>query len=98
MHVIEWCNTDRKVVYGTEVEAKKKSETMKLICDLPSPKSLPDKYVLPPEKRPCDNELRDDLSVALPVIDLRGAMGDGRRQVIGEIMEAGKEFGFFQAR
>ncbi|KAF7032629.1 hypothetical protein CFC21_043783 [Triticum aestivum] len=69
---------------------------MKLICDLPSPKSLPDKYVLPPEKRPCDNELRDDLSVALPVIDLRGAMGDGRRQVIGEIMEAGKEFGFFQ--
>ncbi|KAM3335104.1 hypothetical protein ACQJBY_029492 [Aegilops geniculata] len=70
---------------------------MKLICDFPSPKSLPDKYVLPPEKRPCNHELRGDLSVALPVIDLQGALGDGRRQVIGEIMEAGKEFGFFQA-
>ncbi|VAH68254.1 unnamed protein product [Triticum turgidum subsp. durum] len=70
---------------------------MKLICDFPSPKSLPDKYVLPPERRPCNHELQGDLSVALPVIDLQGALGDGRRQVIGEIMEAGKEYGFFQA-
>ncbi|XP_047056126.1 2'-deoxymugineic-acid 2'-dioxygenase-like [Lolium rigidum] len=69
---------------------------MKLICDSPAHKSVPDKYVLPPEKRPCDHELLDDLSVALPVIDLHGAVGEGRRQVVGEIMEAGKEFGFIQ--
>jgi hypothetical protein len=71
---------------------------MKLICDSPAHKSVPDKYVLPLEKRPCDHELLEDSSVALPVIDLQGALGEGRRQVIGKIMEAGKEFGFIQAR
>lgn len=69
--------------------------TTKLICDSPAHNSVPDKYVLPPEKRPCEHELlHDHLSAALPVVDL----GEGRRQVtIGQIMEAGEEFGFFQA-
>jgi hypothetical protein len=81
-----------------KMEDNMQAQTMKLICDFPAHNSLPDKYVLPPEKRPCNHEPWDDISVALPVIDLQGALGDDRQQVIGEIMEAGKEFGFFQAR
>lgn len=60
----------------------------------PSPKSLPDKYILPPEKRPCNNELRDDLSVALR--PRHRSPRSSRRwsgKVIGEIVEARKEFG-----
>jgi hypothetical protein len=74
------------------------AQTMKLMCDFPAHKCVPDKYVLPLEKRASEHDLLDDLSVALPIIDLQEAVGEGRRQVISEIMEAGKEFGFFQAR
>uniref|UniRef100_A0ACD5V9Z3 Uncharacterized protein n=1 Tax=Avena sativa TaxID=4498 RepID=A0ACD5V9Z3_AVESA len=72
------------------------AQTKKLMCDLPAHNSVPAKYVLPFQNRPRDQELLDDLSVALPVIDLQAAVGEGRPQVVRKIMEAGKEFGFFQ--
>ena len=70
---------------------------MKLMCDFPIHNSVPAKYVLPPEKRPSDDEIMDDLSVTLPVIDLQGAQRERRPQVVRDILKAGKEFGFFQA-
>jgi isopenicillin N synthase-like dioxygenase len=61
---------------------------------------VPDRYVFPPEKRAV-LQLDDD-GVTLPVVDLhRTALSgdDGLRQrVAAEIVRAGKDFGFFQAR
>nr|CAD1820977.1 unnamed protein product [Ananas comosus var. bracteatus] len=50
---------------------------------------------IPPEKRPGKEA---SSSVALPVIDLRGGElhGDGHGEIVEQIVEAGKEFGFFQ--
>ncbi|KAM3353406.1 hypothetical protein ACQJBY_024520 [Aegilops geniculata] len=72
---------------------------MELLSDCPVHTSVPDKYVLPPEKRP--SLLHDEPSsdVAIPVIDLHGATvsDDCRRHLIAsEIIKACKEFGIFQ--
>ena len=58
--------------------------------------TVPKQFVLPPEKR-----LPGEISstVSLPVIDLRGGPhchAEDRDQLIGEVLRAGKEFGFFQ--
>ena len=75
-----------------------KTQAMKLVCDFPAHNYVPDKYVMPPEQRPCENELLNNLAVTFPVIDLQGAHAENRRQVVSEIMEAGKKYGFIQAR
>ncbi|GJN28543.1 hypothetical protein PR202_gb16682 [Eleusine coracana subsp. coracana] len=66
---------------------------MELLSNTPVHHAVPDEYVMPPEKRPENDELIDP-TVTVPVIDLAA----GHHQVIDEIMKAGKEFGFFQAR
>ena len=77
-----------------------RSETeMELLSDCPVHTSVPDKYVLPPEKRP--SLLNDEPSsdVAIPVIDLHRAADDRPRHlIVAEIIKACKEFGIFQAR
>ncbi|XBH59506.1 hypothetical protein VPH35_114226 [Triticum aestivum] len=81
------------VRYTSRNQVKMKTPTTKLMFDLPAHNSVPDKYIMPAEKRPRRHELVDDgLSVALPVVDLK----KGRPQVARDILEAGKEFGFFQ--
>ncbi|XP_078178211.1 2'-deoxymugineic-acid 2'-dioxygenase-like [Carex rostrata] len=58
--------------------------------------TVPKQFVLPPEKR-VPGEISS--TVSLPVIDLRGGPHchvDDRDQLIGEVLRAGKEFGFFQ--
>ncbi|TVU25962.1 hypothetical protein EJB05_28485, partial [Eragrostis curvula] len=68
---------------------------MELLSNTSVHDAVPEEYIMPPEKRPEDDELVDPGTVTLPVIDL----GTGRRHLaVAEIMEAGKEFGFFQAR
>ncbi|KAK3118160.1 hypothetical protein QOZ80_9BG0695140 [Eleusine coracana subsp. coracana] len=64
---------------------------MELLSNTPVHHAVPDEYVMPPEKRPENDELIDP-TVTVPVIDLAA----GHHQVIDEIMKAGKEFGFFQ--
>jgi hypothetical protein len=72
---------------------------MELLSNATAPlSSVPNEYVLPPEK--CASFL-DDLSsndLSLPLIDLHhGALSDGllRPQVATEIVKADKHFGFF---
>ncbi|XP_062221313.1 2'-deoxymugineic-acid 2'-dioxygenase-like [Phragmites australis] len=72
---------------------------MELLTNAPLPRAVPDKYVFPPEKRPGNNLQLLDPSIALPVVDLRGGrdLTDAdRRRVVRDIIDAGKEFGFFQ--
>jgi hypothetical protein len=79
---------------------------MELLSNAPAHATVPDRYVFPPEKRAALqlNSVDDgpDDGDTLPVIDLhRAALAgdDGLRQhVAAEIVRAGKEFGFFQAR
>ncbi|KAM0907946.1 hypothetical protein ACQ4PT_015810 [Festuca glaucescens] len=75
---------------------------MELLCNAPAHASVPDRYVFPPEKRAALQLDGPDDGVTLPVVDLhRAALScdDGlRRRVAAEIVRAGKEFGFFQAR
>ncbi|CAM0947985.1 unnamed protein product [Alopecurus aequalis] len=73
---------------------------MELLSNAPAHAS-----VFPPEKRAAmqlDGQSLHDDGVSLPVVDLhRAALAgdDGlRRRVAAEIVRAGKEFGFFQAR
>ncbi|PIA25996.1 hypothetical protein AQUCO_10200045v1 [Aquilegia coerulea] len=54
--------------------------------------SLPESYILPPEKRP--NNIAAKCKT-IPVIDL-GQVGKDREALVEEIMKASKEFGFFQ--
>ena len=69
---------------------------MGLLSNTPVHHAVPDEYVMPQEKRPeADDELVDP-TVTLPVIDL--AAGRPRHLIIDEIIKAGKEFGFFQAK
>jgi hypothetical protein len=69
---------------------------MELLSNQPMYKTVPEKYIFPPEKRPVNNAVHR--SINLPVIDLRGGCinSDGRDVIIRNIMEAGKGFGFFQ--
>uniref|UniRef100_A0ACD6AD75 Uncharacterized protein n=1 Tax=Avena sativa TaxID=4498 RepID=A0ACD6AD75_AVESA len=70
---------------------------MELLSNALAYAAVPGKYVFPPEKRPYALLDHASSDVALPVIDLhRAALSDHRRQVAGEIIRAGKEFGFFQ--
>ena len=80
---------------------------MELLSNAQAHASVPDRYVFPPEKRasmqldvPSLDD--DDDGVSLPVVDLHRAALSGddelRRRVAAEIVRAGKEFGFFQAR
>lgn len=58
--------------------------------------TVPKQFLLPPDKR-VSREVNS--TVTLPVIDLRGGPHchvDDRDQLIGEVLSAGKEFGFFQ--
>jgi hypothetical protein len=78
---------------------------MELLCNAPAHASVPDRYVFPPEKRAAlqlDGVDGPDDGVTLPVVDLHRAALSGddglRRRVAEEIVRAGKEFGFFQAR
>jgi hypothetical protein len=67
-----------------------------LLSDGEFHQTVPKQFVVPPEKR----VLREvDSTVNLPVIDLRGGPRchvEHRHQLIGEVLRAGKEFGFFQ--
>lgn len=69
---------------------------MELVSNQPTYTTVPEKYILPPEKRPIKGIINH--SITHPVIDLRGGCvnADGQDEIIGEIMKAGKEFGFFQ--
>ena len=72
---------------------------MELLTDAPVHHFVPDKYVFPPEKRPDLFPDDDSPSVAFPVIDMTpAALSDDRccRLFVAEIIQAGKEFGFFQ--
>jgi 2'-deoxymugineic-acid 2'-dioxygenase/mugineic-acid 3-dioxygenase len=53
--------------------------------------SVPDCFIVPPEQLP---PAASAAAVSLPVIDLSGARDEVRRA----ILDAGKEFGFFQAK
>ncbi|KAK8711645.1 hypothetical protein V6N13_146920 [Hibiscus sabdariffa] len=53
--------------------------------------SLPESYVMPPEKRPGD--LVVPLEKSIPVIDLQC---HDRNETIRQILKAGEEYGFFQ--
>ncbi|TVU14904.1 hypothetical protein EJB05_38401, partial [Eragrostis curvula] len=66
---------------------------MELLSNTSVHHAVLDEYIMPSEKRPGNDELVDP-TVTLPVIDL----ATGRHLVVDEIIEAGKEFGFFQAR
>jgi hypothetical protein len=69
---------------------------MELLSNQPRLQTVPDKYIFPPEKRTVNDIIIH--SINIPAIDLRGGCvnADGRDEIIGEIMKAGKEFGFFQ--
>ncbi|KAJ4807874.1 2-oxoglutarate (2OG) and Fe(II)-dependent oxygenase superfamily protein [Rhynchospora pubera] len=69
---------------------------MELLSNQPMYQTVPEKYIFPPEKRVVNDIILH--SVNFPVIDLRGGRVDaeGWCEIIGEIMKAGKEFGFFQ--
>ena len=54
-------------------------------------RSLPESYILPPEKRP--GKLTVPLANNIPVIDLGG---HDQTDIIQQIFEASQEFGFFQ--
>jgi hypothetical protein len=69
---------------------------MELLSNTPVHHTVPDEYVMPLEKRPENDDEVVEPSVTLPVIDLDS--GRCRRRVVEEIITAGKEFGFFQAR
>lgn len=72
---------------------------MELLTDAPARHFVPDKYVLPPEKRPALLPDSDSPGVAFPVIDIHPAtLSDDRRRrlVVAEIIQAGMEFGFLQ--
>ncbi|XP_021770196.1 flavanone 3-dioxygenase 2-like [Chenopodium quinoa] len=56
--------------------------------------TLPESYVFPPEKRPGKDVVPTSKNV--PVIDLGKAEGETRKETIQKIIEASKEFGFFQ--
>ncbi|KAJ3693899.1 hypothetical protein LUZ60_009379 [Juncus effusus] len=59
-------------------------------------RTVPERFILPPENR-VGTELCP--AVTLPVIDLRGGRSfhvEGRDQLVGEILRAGQQFGFFQ--
>jgi hypothetical protein len=75
---------------------------MELLSNAPAHATVPDRYVFPPEKRAALQLNGVDDGATLPIIDLhRAALAgdDGLRQhVAAEIVRAGKEFGFFQAR
>ncbi|KAJ4726868.1 Hyoscyamine 6-dioxygenase [Melia azedarach] len=66
----------------------------KLVSNWYKDQSLPENYIFPPEKRP------GKFSVAscntIPVVDLSKAVDHNRFDIIQQILEAGKEFGFFQ--
>ncbi|KAJ6998102.1 hyoscyamine 6-dioxygenase-like [Populus alba x Populus x berolinensis] len=57
-------------------------------------KSLPEKYIFPPEKRP--GKLPVSACKFVPVIDLDEAAGDNRAAISQKILKASQEFGFFQ--
>ncbi|VAH67336.1 unnamed protein product [Triticum turgidum subsp. durum] len=70
---------------------------MELLSDCPVHTSVPDKYVLPPEKRPLLLNDEPSSDVAIPVIDLHRAADDRQRHlIVAEIIKACKEFGIFQ--
>ncbi|XWS36412.1 hypothetical protein CRYUN_Cryun20dG0083500 [Craigia yunnanensis] len=53
--------------------------------------SLPESYVMPPERKP--GKLVVPLGKFIPVIDLES---NDRNEIIQQILKAGKEYGFFQ--
>lgn len=67
---------------------------MELLSNTPVFHAVPDEYILPPEKRPENDDLVDPTAITLPVIDLAA----GRHIVVDKIIKASKEFGFFQVR
>ncbi|KAK2989501.1 hypothetical protein RJ640_019600 [Escallonia rubra] len=54
---------------------------------------MPDKYVMPPERRPGNFV---SICKDIPVIDLGQAAGPGRAHIVQQIIKAGQEYGFFQ--
>ncbi|KAK4441595.1 Hyoscyamine 6-dioxygenase [Sesamum alatum] len=56
--------------------------------------SLPEKYIIPPAKRP--GKLVFPVVNDVPVIDLETGEGHGRGDIIQQILHACQEFGFFQ--
>ena len=79
---------------------------MELLSNAQAHATVPHRYVFPPEKRAAMQldvpSLDVDDGVSLPVVDLHRAALSGddalRRRVAAEIVRAGKDFGFFQAR
>lgn len=57
-------------------------------------RSLPEKYIFPPEKRP--GKLPVSACKFVPVIDLEETAGDNRAVISQKILKASQEFGFFQ--
>lgn len=66
---------------------------MELLSNIPVHHAVPEEYIMPPDKR-LEIDEPIDHNVTLPVIDLAAA----RHHVVNDIIKAGKEFGFFQAR
>ncbi|XP_073012104.1 2'-deoxymugineic-acid 2'-dioxygenase-like [Typha latifolia] len=67
----------------------------KLLSNGAGYQTVPERFIFPLEKRP-GKEV--NLSITLPVINLRGGEVNGvdHNEIVQEIMEAGKAFGFFQ--
>ncbi|XP_059664407.1 hyoscyamine 6-dioxygenase-like [Cornus florida] len=59
-----------------------------------SVQSLPETYVVPPDQRP--GKITVPVSKTIPVIDLGKAVGDDRTDIVQQILNASREFGFFQ--
>jgi isopenicillin N synthase-like dioxygenase len=57
-------------------------------------RSLPEKYVFPPDKRPGKHVFPDFKSI--PTIDLEKADGPDKAVIVQQIFNASQEFGFFQ--
>ncbi|KAA8550769.1 hypothetical protein F0562_002453 [Nyssa sinensis] len=66
----------------------------KLISSRCNLQSVPESYILPPERRP--GELIVPLCNTIPVIDLHGEFGCNRSELIQQIIKSSQEFGFFQ--
>ncbi|XAR73594.1 Hyoscyamine (6S)-dioxygenase [Bertholletia excelsa] len=65
-----------------------------LMTDWPRIESVPERFVLPPERRP--GKINAFLSKNIPVIDLQKASGHDRAEIIQQILKAGQDFGLFQ--
>ncbi|CAK9140639.1 unnamed protein product [Ilex paraguariensis] len=66
----------------------------KLISIRSNIQTVPESYVLPPDRRPGKQDV--PLCKTIPVIDLKGEHAHDKAELIQKIIKASQEFGFFQ--